>query len=222
MQALEENADIVKAAEIVLVAVKPHHVRAMLESLQQELADKLLISIAAGIQITQLEAWAGASSHSPRRVVRAMPNTPALVGAGATAFARGCASTSQDGSVSEQIFRAVGMAVEVPESLLDAVTGLSGSGPAFAFMAIEAMADGGVAEGLPRTLAQRLAAQTLLGAARMVLETSEHPGVLKDAVTSPGGTTIQGIASLEESGFRSAWIKAIAAASRRARELSQG
>ena len=149
-----------------------------------------------------------------------MPNTPALVGSSASAFAVGGTATREDAALVQSLLSAVGIAMEVKEKLLDAVTGLSGSGPAYGFMMIEALADGGVAAGLPRDVAQRLAAQTLLGAARMVLETGQHPGALKDAVCSPGGTTIEAVHELEKSGLRAALIGAVRAASDKARRLA--
>jgi pyrroline-5-carboxylate reductase len=176
---------------------------------------KLLLSIVAGLPLAKLEAAAG-----PRfRVVRAMPNTPALIMRGATGFARGSQATDADAATAARIFGAAGVAMEVKESLLDAVTGLSGSGPAYVYTIIEALADGGVLMGLPRELALRLAAQTVAGAAEMVLQQNAHPGVLRDQVTSPGGTTIAGLEVLEQRGLRSALIGAVRAATERAAEL---
>jgi pyrroline-5-carboxylate reductase len=155
------------------------------------------------------------------RVIRAMPNTPALVGMGAAAYCLGSTATRDDAATAARLLGAVGLAVEVPERLMDAVTGLSGSGPAYVYLVIEALADGGVRSGLPRADALKLAAQTVLGAASMVMETGEHPAVLKDMVTSPGGTTIAGLAELERHGLRAALIDAVTAATRRAAELGK-
>jgi pyrroline-5-carboxylate reductase len=207
----------VAAAPTLVVAVKPPHVSEVLREIREVVGPQhLVISIAAGITIAQLERELGPGT----RVVRVMPNTPALVGASATAFALGnhCA-TDVAGEV-QRWFGSVGIAFALPERLLDAVTGLSGSGPAYAFLMIEALSDGGVAEGLPREVATRLAAQTLIGAAQMVLQTGHHPGALKDQVSSPGGTTIEGLQVLEEQGVRAGLIRAVRAATRRSRELS--
>jgi pyrroline-5-carboxylate reductase len=176
---------------------------------------KLLISIAAGLTLGTLEKMA------PRcRVIRAMPNTPALVGCGATAFATGPTATGADEVSAEAIFASVGVVSQVQEKLLDAVTGLSGSGPAYIFLIIEALTDGGVSCGLPSNLARRLAIQTVLGAAELAKETGEHPAVLREMVTSPGGTTAAALAELEQHGVRSAFIQAVQAANRRSKELS--
>jgi pyrroline-5-carboxylate reductase len=215
-QVSESNAEVVAGANLLILAVKPDQVAPLLTELGPRVtADHLLVSIAAGVTLAKLEGAATAGS----RVVRVMPNTPALVGASASAFSVGSHATRADAAQVQQLLGSVGLALEVPEKLLDAVTGLSGSGPAYAFLMIEALADGGVAAGLPRATAQRLAAQTLLGAAKMVLETGEHPGVLKDAVCSPGGTTIEGIHELEKGGLRAALIGAVRAASDKARKL---
>ena len=154
-------------------------------------------------------------------MIRAMPNTPALVGHGAAAYCLGSRATPEDAVTAQALLGAVGLVVQVPEKLMDAVTGLSGSGPAYIYVVIDALADGGVKAGLPRADAVRLAAQTVLGAAAMVLETGEHPAVLKDMVTSPGGTTIAGLAALERHGLRSALIEAVGAATARAAELGK-
>eukprot|EP01084_Bolivina_argentea_P055391 101565_1 len=165
----------------------------------------MIVSIAAGISISQLEMWNG-----PRRkIVRVMPNTPCLVGEAAAAFSVNSCITSDDKSVIIDLFSRVGLILEVQEKYMSAVTGLSGSGPAYAFMMIEAMADGGVRMGLKRDIAQKLAAQTLKGAAEMVLKTGSHPGTLKDMVCSPGGMTIAAVETLESKGFRSAAMNAV-------------
>ncbi|MCH7646138.1 MAG: pyrroline-5-carboxylate reductase [Nitrospinae bacterium] len=162
---------------------------------------------------------AGGSPEENARVIRAMPNTPALVGAGACALAGGTWATEKDLREVTVLFEAVGSVVRVPESLLDAVTGLSGSGPAYILMVIEALADAGVRQGIPRSEAQLLAAQTVYGTAKLVLESGEHPAVLRDNVASPGGTTIAGLAALEARGLRAAFMEAVAAATRRSKEL---
>jgi pyrroline-5-carboxylate reductase len=155
------------------------------------------------------------------RVIRVMPNTPALVGASATAFAAGESARAEDVALTHKLFASVGIVFQVKESLLDAVTGLSGSGPAYAYMFIEALSDGGVAAGLPRDMATKLAAQTLLGSARMVLETGQHPAVLRDRVTSPGGTTIEGVQELEKGKLRGTVIGAVRAAAEKSKKLGQ-
>ena len=215
------TADIsgLAACQVILLCTKPHDVKAALRTVSEAGAGKplLVISIAAGVTITALEAAASESI----RVIRAMPNTPALVGKGAAGYCLGTRATPEDAETARLLLGSVGLAVEVPERLIDAVTGLSGSGPAYVYLIIEALADGGVGVGLPRADAVRLAAQTVLGAAAMVLETGEHPAVLKDMVTSPGGTTIAGLAELERRGLRSALIEAVGAATRRATELGK-
>lgn len=201
-----------------LLCTKPHHATTALKQLKDAgTRDALLISIAAGLPISSLE------QHSPDgfRIIRCMPNTPALIGKGAAAYSRSSSASEADASFTASLLSSVGLAVELPENLLDAVTGLSGSGPAFVFLIIEALADGGVRNGLPRPQALQLAAQTVLGAASMVLETGQHPAVLKDMVTSPGGTTIAGLASLEHNGLRSALIEAVTSATHRATELGK-
>lgn len=201
--------------DVVLVAVKPGDVVAALHALVRGASQpRLVVSIAAGVKLATLEQ---AAPGWP--AIRVMPNTPAMVGAGASAFALGRHAERHHASLAQALLGAVGRAFEVKESLLNAVTGLSGSGPAYIYVLIEALADGGVRCGLPRDVAQALAAQTVLGSAKMVLEAGEHPGQLKDRVTSPGGTTIAGLAALEHAGFRSALIEAVTAATRRAEEL---
>jgi len=217
-RAVADNSALSAEARVLVVAVKPAQVPPVLAEIAPRLTpEHLVVSIAAGVTLARLEAALPAGA----RVVRVMPNTPALVGAGASAFARGRAATREDADLVQRLFAAVGLAFEVPEALLDAVTGLSGSGPAYAFQVIEALSDGGVAAGLPRELATRLAAQTLLGAARLVLDTGQHPAALKDMVTSPGGTTIEGLHELEKAGVRGALINAVRAAAEKARRLGQ-
>lgn len=206
----------VAAADAVLLCVKPHDAANVIAGLAaKECESKLLISVVAGASLSALQSAAPASW----RVIRTMPNTPALVGKGASAFCRGTSATDEDAAVAMELFSSVGIAMEVPERLMDAVTGLSGSGPAYGFLCIEALADGGVAAGLPREQALKLAAQTMLGAAAMVAETGMHPAALKDAVASPGGTTIAGIEALEKGGLRATLISAVLAAAKRAGEL---
>ncbi len=222
IRATTENGAVVRGCDLVVIAVKPAHVEAALTGLAEldaaTLTKPLWISIAAGVSLEQL----GRCLPPDARVVRAMPNTPAQVGAGATAFVANEAAGPADRELARELFECVGIAWEAPsEAALDAVTGLSGSGPAYAFVFIEALGDAGVREGLPRDAAYRLAAQTLLGSARLVLETGRHPASLKDQVTSPGGTTIAGLAALEEHGFRAALQAAVAAATRRSRELGE-
>jgi pyrroline-5-carboxylate reductase len=203
--------------EVILLCTKPGEVAPALRGLAQASADKpmLVISIAAGIPLGALEAAATASM----RIIRAMPNTPAAVGRGAAGYCLGSRATLQDAEQAQLLLGTVGLAVEVPERLMDAVTGLSGSGPAYVYLMIEALADGGMEVGLPRPEALLLAAQTVLGAAAMVLETGEDPAVLRERVCSPGGTTLAGLAELERHGLRAALIDAVAAATRRAIEL---
>jgi len=212
------NVGVVTFAEVVLLAVKPDQVSYVLSDIRGSFTPKhLLISIAAGVPLARVEAELGSG-----RLIRVMPNTPALVGASATAFALGKAARPEDGELAQKLFSAVGVAFQVKEALLDAVTGLSGSGPAYVYLFIEALSDGGVAAGLPRDIATRLAAQTVLGSAKMVLETGLHPGALKDMVTSPGGTTIEGLHELEKGKVRGTVISAVRAASEKSRKLGQG
>ena len=201
-------------AEGALLAVKPGVVVAAAEAAARAGAKRLL-SVAAGITTEAIEETAGEGI----RVVRAMPNTPALIGAGASAISPGTNATEEDLAWAEEILGAVGIVVRVPEASLDAVTGLSGSGPAYVFLVAEAMAEAGVLAGLPRDIAETLAHQTLLGAARLVVEEGSPPSALRAAVTSPGGTTAAGLRELERNGVRSAFLEAVMAASERAREL---
>jgi pyrroline-5-carboxylate reductase len=218
VRATGDNRAAAADADIVVLAVKPQMMEVLLDEIAPAIdATKLVISIAAGVPIAAIAHKLGAGV----RIVRTMPNTPALVGAGATALARGPHATDADLEQALALFEAVGVAVVVEEHHLDAVTGLSGSGPAFVFMAIEALADGGVKVGLARPVAMALAAQAVMGSAKLLLETGEHPGRLKDQVTSPGGTSIAGVHALEQHGFRAALIAAVEAATRRSRELGE-
>ena len=213
------NIEVARFARVLVLAVKPVNVAELLDEIRPSITPgHLLISIAAGVPIAKLEAGLGQGA----RVIRVMPNTPALVGASAAAYALGKAATAADAALAQKIFSAVGVAFQLKESLLDAVTGLSGSGPAYVYLIIEALSDGGVAAGLPRDVATKLAAQTLLGGAKMVLETGLHPGALKDMVTSPGGTTIEGLHELEKGKTRAVLINAVRAAAEKSRKLGQG
>jgi pyrroline-5-carboxylate reductase len=211
------SAAVAAACDILVLAVKPHIVPAVLTELQPFVEPRhLIVSIAAGVTLAALGEQLGGAA----RIVRVMPNTPCLVGASATGYSTPTGlSHDPDAVLVGRLFAAVGQVYQLPEQLLDAVTGLSGSGPAFVYLFIEALADGGVKCGLPRAVAQALAAQTVLGAAKMVLETGQHPAALKDAVASPGGTTIAGLHALERASFRGAVMDAVEAAAARAREL---
>lgn len=214
-----DNVAVARKAEILVLSIKPQ----ILEKVVREVASAvqqgaLLISVAAGVDTPAIE------SHLPSgaRVVRAMPNMPALVRAGATAIARGRHAHDADVAEAKVIFDAVGLTVVLDEIHIDAVTGLSGSGPAYIFLILEALADAGVKVGLSRRNAQKLAAQTVMGSAKLLLDTDEHPGRLKDMVTSPGGTAIAGLHTLEEGGLRTTLINAVETATKRARELGKG
>jgi pyrroline-5-carboxylate reductase len=215
-----DNREAVEQSDLVVLAVKPSQVADVLRELggagNPSLTRPLWVSIAAGVSLSSLAG----DLPSGARVVRSMPNTPALVGEGATAFVANAQATEADRAAARRLFEAVGTAWEAPsEGLLDAVTGLSGSGPAYVFAFLEALGDAGVGMGLPRDASYALATQTVLGAARLALETGRHPATLKDQVTSPGGTTIAGLERLEAAGFRSAIRDAVEAATRRSREL---
>jgi pyrroline-5-carboxylate reductase len=212
------NAEVAVAADVLVLAVKPQVMADVLAEVRPHLTpNHLVISIAAGVTLKTLADGLG----SGLRFVRVMPNTPCLVGASASGYAAGPTATADDAVLVGRLFGAVGVAMPVPEHLLDAVTGLSGSGPAFVYVLIEALADGGVRVGLPRDAALKLAAQTVLGSAKMVLETGQHPAALKDAVASPGGTTIAGLHALERAAFRAALMDAVEAAANRAAELGK-
>lgn len=220
-KATASNTDVVKFADILILAMKPDQIAATLGEIHDQLASKksyLLLSIAAGVTIAKLEGALPAGAQ----VVRVMPNTPALIGQSASAFATGKNATAADAELAKKLLSAVGIAFQVKESLLDAVTGLSGSGPAYVYQFIEALSDGGVASGLPRDIATRLAAQTVSGAAQMVLQTGQHPGTLKDQVTSPGGTTIEGLHELEKGKLRATVMNAVRAATEKSKKLGQG
>jgi pyrroline-5-carboxylate reductase len=214
----DDNLTVASRCGVVFLAVKPQQLAAVGEQLRGKIQpERLVVSIAAGVRSSRLAEWLG----DDVRLVRVMPNTPCLVGRGACGFCLGPKATAEDGRLVEKLLSAVGIAFQVDEKLLDAVTGLSGSGPAFVYTIIEALSDGGVRVGLPRNVATALAAQTVRGAAEMVLTTAEHTGALKDQVTSPGGTTIAGIQALEEGGLRAALIAAVEAATERSLELGK-
>lgn len=222
VQVTADNSFVALNASVLLLAVKPQ----VFDEITKELTDvvativrepaPLVVSILAGVPISQLEA---AFPQLP--VIRAMPNTPATVGVGITAISLGSHTSDSHKQTAQQLFSAVGEVVEVPESLMDAVTGLSGSGPAYVAMMVEALSDGGVAAGLPRAIATKLALQTVRGTATLLQETGIHPAELKDRVTSPGGTTIAGVRELERAGFRFGLIAAVQAAKERSQELGK-
>ncbi|MFO0679012.1 MAG: pyrroline-5-carboxylate reductase [Polyangiaceae bacterium] len=211
-----ENATLLAESDVVVLATKPQAIDKLLASIAPHVQAKhLLVSVAAGVPLAALEARLPKGT----RVVRTMPNTPATALAGATAIAAGSHASKVDLDLATDLFRAVGRVVTLDESLLDAVTGLSGSGPAYVMLIIEALADGGVKVGLHRDTALMLAAQTVYGSAKLLLETGEHPGRLKDMVTSPGGTAIAGLHTLESGALRKTLIDAVETATRRAGEL---
>jgi pyrroline-5-carboxylate reductase len=213
-----DNMALATEAEVIVLAVKPQILVGVLKEIAPAVGDdKLVISVAAGVPTSTLRA------HLPRaeRLIRVMPNTPALVLAGVTAIARAAGLRPGDLETAQALFEAVGRVVVLDEEAMDAVTGLSGSGPAYVAIVIESLADGGVKMGLDRATAMTLAAQTVLGSAKLIIETGAHPGQLKDMVASPGGTTIAGIAALEEGGVRRTFISAVERATLRSRELGQ-
>lgn len=212
------NSDAAREADIVILSVKPQVIEKVLAEIASVIdGKKLVISIAAGIPIAKIEK----ALKEGVRVVRVMPNTPALVLAGAAAVSGGKHAAAEDVGLTQSIFNSVGRAVIVEEKLLDAVTGLSGSGPAYMFMILDALSDAGVKAGLPRQLSLELAAQTMYGSAKMALETKEHPGKLRDMVTSPGGTTIEGLHALEKGKLRATLMNAVEAATARSKELGK-
>jgi pyrroline-5-carboxylate reductase len=212
-----DNREAVRWADVVVLAVKPQVLDAVLQDIRGESAERLIVSVVAGVSIVRITDACG----SKTAVIRTMPNTPAMVREGITAIAIGAGVSEGDVACVRRMFESVGKVVPVDERHMDAVTGLSGSGPAYVFLAIEALTDGGVKMGLSREAAGVLAAQTVLGAARMVLETGQHPARLKDQVTSPGGTTIAGLHQLEQGGFRATLMNAVEAATRRSQELGR-
>lgn len=213
---VENNATVAKEAELILLAVKPVDVEAALESSRDALSDKLLISVVTGKSTTHLQRLCRA------RIVRAMPNTSAMVGVSTTAIAAGSSATTADLDQTRRIFETVGSVIEIKESLFDAVTGLSGSGPAYIYLIIEALSDGGVAAGLPHSMALDLAIQTVHGATMMAQKTGLHPAVLREMVTSPGGTTAAALGVLEDASVRAAFIRAVRTAEKRSAELGTG
>ncbi|MCC2641780.1 MAG: proC [Nitrospira sp.] len=213
-----DNENAANKADIIVLCVEPQILDEVLDQLRPVMqAHPLIISVAAGYPLSRIETHVKPAT----RLVRAMPNTPATIGEGATALSFVPGLSAEDHHMARSLFESVGKVVVVEERLMDAVTGLSGSGPAYVFAMIEALADGGVLMGLPRTTSQLLAAQTLAGAARMVLEQGEHPAVLKDRVASPGGTTIAGLRRLEEGKLRATLMAAVEAATRRSQDLGK-
>ncbi|CAI9099715.1 OLC1v1036575C1 [Oldenlandia corymbosa var. corymbosa] len=213
---LDHNHQVVEASDVVILSVKPQVVKDVALEIKPLLSEKkLLVSVVAGVKLKDLQEWSG---HT--RFIRVMPNTPAAVGEAASVMSLVAAAAKDDGELVSKLFGAIGKVWQCDEKHFDAVTGVSGSGPAYIYLAIEALADGGVAAGLPRELALGLASQTVLGAASMVINSGKHPGQLKDDVASPGGTTIAGIHELEKAGFRGILMNAVVAAAKRGRELS--
>ena len=217
LNTLTDNIANVNNSEIIILAVKPNIItRVMSEIRKESFNNKLIISIAAGIPIKTIDEYLPKTS-----IIRVMPNINAQIHKGAIAYAKGKMVTEEQSKIAQELLSTIGMALCVEENMLDAVTGLSGSGPAFVFMAIEALSDGGVLCGLPRNISNQLAAQTVLGSAEMYLQTGKHAGALKDMVTSPGGTTIKGVQALEDGGFRSALIKAVEEAYKQSKSFSK-
>ena len=211
-----DNRDVVDFADIIFLAVKPQFLPKVVDGIKdKDYSDKLVVSIAAGQSLERLTEMFG----KELKLIRVMPNTPALVGEGMSALSPNALVSEEEAEDVLKLFESFGQAEIVPERLQDAVVGISGSSPAYVYMFIEALADGAVAEGMPRAQAYKFAAQAVLGSAKMVLETGEHPGVLKDAVCSPGGTTIEAVATLEALGFRNAVIEAERVCIDKSREL---
>lgn len=206
-----DNAALARASDVIVLSVKPYQARTVVESIAAELSGKRLVSVCAAITTSDLEAWSGGNTS----VVRAMPNTPCLIGAGMTVLTAGASANAADIDAALALFAPLGQTAVLAESLMDAATGLSGCGPAYVFMIIEALADAGVQLGIPRATSTLLATQTLLGSAQLVLESNTHPAVLKDQVTTPGGCTIDGLVALEDGGLRSVLISGVVAAAAR-------
>jgi len=211
------NIDVAVNSDVIILAVKPFYIKDVLNEISPAAADKLIVSIAAGVTIDDIESTLNLGA----RVIRVMPNTPSLVGEGASAVCRGTNATDEDVLLVTELMKTVGLCIEVDESKIDAVTGLSGSGPAYVYTFIDALTDAGVMLGLQRNDAMNLAAQTVYGSAKMVLETGMIPAQLKNNVTTPGGTTIAGLYSLEKGSFRATVISAVEASAKRAEEMSK-
>lgn len=213
-----DNKKVAKSSDIIVLAIKPMNSRDVLNEIKDSVTtSKVIISVMAGIKTSFINSFLGVECP----VIRTMPNTPVLVDSGATAISKGKFAGEEDLKIANTIFKSIGTVEVVPENLLDAVTGLSGSGPAYIYMVIEAMTDGGVKMGIPRQIAFRLAAQTVFGAAKLVIETGKHPAILKDEVTTPGGTAIAAVAELETHGLRTMLINAVSTATARSQELSK-
>lgn len=214
---VESGQELGRISDMVVISLKPQYAKKGLEELGDSLNGKALVSIMAGVTTTTLREWV----QGDLRLLRLMPNTPALVGEGAFALDSDTDLTDEEKAFVEKLFSSIGIVEWMPEHLIDTACGLSGAGPAYIYIVIEALADGGVLMGLPRRTAKRLAAQTVYGAAKMVIETGTHPDELKDMVCSPGGNTIVGVRALEEHGIRGAFIDAISKATEKARELGE-
>ncbi len=215
--ATRDLQEICDSAGLIILAVKPYDLTSLLGAVQHKLSDKVICSICAGITISDMENIIG----TDKKIIRVMSNTPLLIGEGASCLACNPNVIKSEKDFVLNLLQGVGLAFEIEERLMDAVTGLSGSGPAYVFLFLEALADGGVKAGLPRDLAMKLAAQTVLGAAKLLLTTEKHPGELKDMVTSPGGTTIEGIGVLEKNAFRSGVIEAVSEAAKKAQSMKK-
>ena len=213
-----DNKKVAKSSDIIVLAIKPMNSRDVLNEIKEEItSSKVIVSVMAGIKTSFINSFLGVECP----VIRTMPNTPVMVDSGATAISKGRFANEEDLKIANTIFKSIGTVEVVPENLLDAVTGLSGSGPAYIYMVIEAMTDGGVKMGIPRQISFKLAAQTVFGAAKLVIETGKHPAILKDEVTTPGGTAIAAVAELEMHGLRTMLINAVSTATMRSKELSK-